>query len=144
MTVIAIKKQDLFDPENKVIGHGCNIKGQMFAGIARLFYEKYKTNFEGYQKVCSEGLYKPGSVYVCTEFDGRVIVNLATQDNPGRNARLSWVKDSLKAFEDLGVSNQISLPWVGCGIGGLSWEDVIEVFEDSALEITICDPFIND
>lgn len=25
MAIVTIKKQDLFDPSNKVIGHGCNI-----------------------------------------------------------------------------------------------------------------------
>ena len=137
--IVEIKKQDLFDLENPIIGHGCNCLGSMGAGIARIFKERYPVNFVAYAKLCNEKkCYRPGGVLVSHESDGRIIANLATQFYPGPDAKLEWIEQSLLAFEKLGFEF-IALPWIGCGIGGLNKEDVGMILEKSNLLIKVCE-----
>ena len=137
--IVEVKKQDLFDLENPIIGHGANCLGIMGAGIAAAFKTKYPMNYLAYKSLCNEKkCYVPGSVFVSHEADGRIIANLATQFYPGPNARLEWLEASLRSFEKLGFEF-ITLPWIGCGIGGLDKKDVTEVLEKSNLLIKICE-----
>lgn len=138
MAIVTIKKQDLFDPSNKVIGHGCNIYGAMHAGIANVFRKLYPNNFAEYKKVCEEKSYTPGGVLVFVENE-RTILNIASQDYPGPHARLEWIATGLEVIDLLGYE-EISLPWIGCGIGGLDRKDVYEILVASNIkQINVCE-----
>jgi O-acetyl-ADP-ribose deacetylase (regulator of RNase III) len=138
MSIVTIKKQDLFDPSNKVIGHGCNIYGSMSAGIAAVFRKLYPKNFLEYKKVCEEKSYETGDVLVFVEND-RTILNIASQDYPGAHAKLEWIKTGLEVIDLLGYE-EISLPWIGCGIGGLDRKDVYEILVAANIkQVNICE-----
>lgn len=138
MAIVEIKKQDLFDPSNPIIGHGVNIKGYMGAGIALVFKKLYPKNFMEYKELCKIDRLNPGDVFSFNE-NGRVILNIASQDFPGPFARLEWIESALQKVFELGYE-EIALPWIGCGIGGLKREDVLEILKASPLKkITICE-----
>ena len=60
------------------------------------------------------------------------IYNLATQKQPGADARLDAIDASVRAAVEHARANDVAtiyLPRIGAGIGGLRWEDVWETLE---------------
>lgn len=120
---------DVFDPAHgfDAVGHGVNLKGVMGAGIAKTVSTRYPAIMEPYRRACSTGELALGGHQVWEAPDGLLIVNLATQQELGRDARLWAVADSVRsALDDLadrGVE-RFGVPQLGAGIGGLEWSTV--------------------
>jgi len=129
---------DLFKTECDVIGHGVNVKGLMGAGIAKTFAHTYPEMFRQYQHLCRNEALVPGEAFVYYDrLHEDVVLNIVSQDKPGRFARLEWIESgTLSALEQLekhfGGAETIALPKIGCGIGGLSWSTVKKVYESVA------------
>jgi O-acetyl-ADP-ribose deacetylase (regulator of RNase III) len=125
------KHGDVFTTKATYIGHGVNCQGVMGAGIAKTIKDKFPKNFAEYKKFCDEGIMVPG-VYGAYAENGKVIVNLATQDYPGADAKYEHVFKSLYYFaqragrkDTLALhGNKVAVPEIGCGIGGLEWPKV--------------------
>lgn len=128
----------LFDTKLMAIGHGCNARGVMGAGIAKQFKEKFPENYYVYRSICRSDQAYIGNIWsthiigssITTSEAGRVICNLITQDAPGPNAKLEYIYDaSVDAARRLSVMgiNRLAIPKIGCGIGGLNWRDVSSV-----------------
>ena len=117
------KKGDLFTTTAKGICHGVNIDGVMGAGIAKQFRERFPDMYQGYRQLCLEGRLKPGEVF--SYFDpatGLTIFNIASQDHPGANARLDWIRQGLETVAVNTDLNIVAMPLIGCGIGGLAYD----------------------
>lgn len=140
MTQLIEKQGDLFTTTAPAIAHGVNTHGVMGAGVAKLIRARYEHVYDGYRSACLHGHLLPGGLDV--EDGGDVyIYNIASQDKPGPNARLDWLTTGVRAAlthadkHDLDV---IAMPRIGCGIGGLDWDDVKPVLEAAAAEF-FCD-----
>lgn len=126
---------DVFSTTAKILAHGANIEGVMGAGVAKTLREKFPKNYNAYKFFCENGLAVAGEWYANNDDNpGELIVlNLFTQDKPGRNARYEWVAQSLLNFADFyseqsfGFGKTIALPEIGSGIGGLEWDKVEEI-----------------
>lgn len=132
---------DLFSHDGMFIGHGCNTRGVMGAGIAKAFSANWPEMYQVYKLRCEKGELPPGSVYFYDTGDGLGVYNLMTQDDPGPYARLEWIEQAvgralhdiseryhgLLADEQFFFDKCLALPWVGCGIGGLDRNDVTRV-----------------
>lgn len=130
------KHGDLFDTDAAYIGHGVNTQGMMGAGIAKTFRDQFHRNYAVYKRACIEDTLKPGGFLVVPEKDWdchlRLIVNFATQEQPGPDATYEWVMASFLAFAKQAsepnrlrlYGNRIAIPEIGCGIGGLEWSVV--------------------
>jgi O-acetyl-ADP-ribose deacetylase (regulator of RNase III) len=134
------KVGDLFTSEQPAIGHGVNIRGIMGSGIAVIFKRQFPEIFPPYKEACDNGMLTPGSmlpVEVDSDTDTRWVFNLASQDEPGANARMDWVEDSAHAAfhyaEEEGVSG-LALPRIASGVGGLVWADVKLKLEEVAAQ----------
>lgn len=119
---------DLFDSGSPAIAHGVNCRGVMGAGIAVGFKQRYPTMYQHYQAMCDQGHLILGQVFPWyAEHERPVIFNLATQIEPGPNARYSGVMQSVDTMllmaQNKGIS-QVAIPQIGCGIGGLEWPQV--------------------
>jgi O-acetyl-ADP-ribose deacetylase (regulator of RNase III) len=129
---------DVFDPAHgfDAVGHGVNLKGVMGAGIAKTVSTRYPAIMEPYRQACSSGELALGGHQTWEAPDGLLIVNLATQDDLGRDARLWAVADSVRsALDDLEVrgARRFGVPQLGCGIGGLDWPRVRACLRDLAV-----------
>ena len=149
------KTGDLFTTENKALLHGVNTHGVMGSGIALPFKNKFPKMYEEYREYCKQGSLEPGSYmgYVIPEGEGYtgIIYNAATQDAPGPNARYEWIDSSVRAvsafqllmseFYPSAISPVISMPRIGCGIGGLEWEKVeqilLEIEKDTGITFEV-------
>lgn len=119
---------NLFDVGAPAIGHGVNVRGVMGAGIAVGFRNSYPEMYSEYKALCSSGELQPGGVFPWKdESSGVYIFNMASQESPGADARLEWLASSaghaLTIADELGIP-YIAIPQIGCGIGGLEWDDV--------------------
>lgn len=127
-------KGDLFLSSSLALGHGVNCVGVMGAGIAPKFRSLSEEMYQKYRSHCKDGSLVPGMTYAYLLDDGRWVYNMATQDKPGRYARLEWVyKSARKALvhADRNGVESISIPKIGCGIGGLDWADVQKVLQNA-------------
>jgi O-acetyl-ADP-ribose deacetylase (regulator of RNase III) len=128
---LQIIQGDLLDADEPVIAHGCNVKGLMGAGIARQIAERYALLYNCYENECYEGRFQTGdSLAVST--NGRWVFNLATQDKPGPFARYEWIEKSFDSMFAQMISlglRRVAIPKIGCGIGGLEWDQVEAIIE---------------
>lgn len=143
---VEIVKGDLFAGDHPAIGHGVNTMGVMGAGIAVGFKDRWPDMYVRYRTMCGLELLKPGDTFIWDQDeDLQLVCNLASQDLPGSHARGKWLSQSLfqtlSELESYGVKT-FALPWIGCGIGGLTQpyvrgivESVAEAFP--ATDITI-------
>lgn len=141
--MITYNTGSLFETTKVAFGHGVNIKGLMGSGIAVPIKQMYPENFDIYYNACKSNTLKPGMVLPVKE-NGRIILNIASQDKPGRHARLDWLSSGVNKArifcEERGLDG-LAIPRIGAGIGGLEWGDVDNalhaIFDESPLELEI-------
>lgn len=132
--VVHVQGDLLTYPGLDAIAHGVNCQGVMGAGIAKAIRDRWPAIFEPYRARCADGRLRPGKGFVfCTDEPGIArIYNLATQDQPGPDARLEAIEESLSGALRHARAQQVrafGIPRLGSGIGGLAWADVAQVVE---------------
>lgn len=144
---------DLFaTPDLDVLAQGVNCIGAMGAGIAVTFRELWPEMFSAYQHRCASGLLPlggfmawripegardrlPARLQPRWQYQPKWIYNLATQPRPGPCASLQAIKSSLDYMLSCARGmkfRRIGMPKIGCGHGGLRWEDVRPLIEAAA------------
>lgn len=124
--MITYKTGDIFQSSAQVITNTVNCVGVMGKGLAFVFKTKFPEMNEDYIKRCQEGLVKVGHPYLW-ENDNIQILNFPTKRHWKQDSFLSDIDSGLKYLADnyaqMGISS-IALPPLGCGLGGLNWDDV--------------------
>jgi O-acetyl-ADP-ribose deacetylase (regulator of RNase III) len=130
---------DLLDSELPAIGHGVNLRGVMGAGIAGQIRKRYPQLYIDYRADLVSG------GYTVFEAKNQLIYNLASQVEPGANASLDLIDRSVaSALWDVRCRelNVLGLPEIGCGIGGLVWDDVrfnlLQLEKWAGVQIVVC------
>lgn len=132
--MIEHRQGDMFEMVNNphyALAHGCNCRGVMGAGVALQFARRWPEMEKRYQALCKANLLSPGGMMEYWA-DDQWIFNLMTQFAPGRNAMLVHIRDSMEQAARCAWFTGlwgIVIPQIGCGIGGLLWENVLEVLE---------------
>lgn len=149
--LLAMYDDKMFD----VIVHGCNCHCNMGGGIAALIAKRYPdVEAADNDTVC--GLYeKLGTVYPVLQsgflsewlpslFKRRYVINAYTQYEPGADANLQAIRLAFRDLADQAKGHgwdklRIGIPAIGCGIGGLTWDQVGPVIDEEAghLDITL-------
>ena len=119
-------KQDDVD----AIVNTVNCVGIMGKGIALQFKNKWPKNFSAYEAACRAGEVRPGKLFV---FDAgayarpHFIINFPTKDHWRGKSKLAFIRDGLidlvAQIKRLNIQS-VAIPPLGCGNGGLQWEDV--------------------
>jgi O-acetyl-ADP-ribose deacetylase (regulator of RNase III) len=125
MSIVTLNSGDLFTSAASAFGHGVNTHGVM-GGIASQFRLRWPEMYDEYRRRCHAAELHPGDLMTWHTTDTWVF-NLVTQNTPGPDARLGWLRESLQktlAFADREGIDRIAIPRIGCGIGGLDWTDV--------------------
>ncbi len=128
-----------------------NCVGVMGKGIALQFKNKWPENFDLYQAACRAGDVRPGKMHV---FDAgayaqpHYIINFPTKDHWRGNSKIAFIEDGLRDLVEqvrkLGIKS-IAVPPLGCGNGGLNWNDVkpliVKAFESlQSVEVRLFEP----
>ena len=127
-----IKKGDLFTTDQLVIGHGVNTVGVMGAGVAKRVRDEFPKTYATYRADCAWKMLNPGEAMPGPLENGHVIMNIASQEQPGPNATYLLLENSLvwaaSLLHSVGIKS-MAIPQIGCGIGGLDWDEVLPIPE---------------
>lgn len=135
---------DLFATEHQYILHGCNSKGVMGSGVARIVRDRYPLAYERYTVWCSKGFRLGTSLLVAC--GDKTIINAVTQQNYGKVAEQTGpnpvryvsydaVADIFAELEQLIPNTTIAMPLIGCALGGGNWSVVSAIIESSCKTI---------
>lgn len=125
---IEIARGDLFAVDVEAIVNPVNTRGVMGKGLALVFKKKFPDAFRAYAKACERGEVVVGRVHVFTrEAKPRYVIHFPTKDDWRAPSRIEYVRDGLvdlaKEMREREIRS-IAIPALGCGLGGLDWDDV--------------------
>ena len=145
-----IKQGDIFKSSCEVIANPINCVGVMGGGLALAFKKKFPEHFETYKKMCQNGEIKVGELYVVDGDEKHKVLLFPTKIHWKNPSLMEYVESGLeylvKNYDKMGIKS-IAIPALGCGLGGLKWEDVKEKIIsilseiDDKVEIEIYEPF---
>ena len=126
----ALVKGDIFDADVEALVNPVNTVGVMGAGLAAAFKRRYPTNFTAYRQACKRGDVRIGCVFV---HDlgmlprPRYVVNFPTKQHWRDPSQLEYIASGLADLRKQIASyrfSSIAVPPLGCGLGGLKWDQV--------------------
>lgn len=136
---MAIERTDvsIFDSSAQAWVNPVNCVGVMGAGLAREFKARFPANYEAYKQACSAGEMRPGRVLLHAEGPLSVpewVVNFPTKNHWQAPSKIEYIHEGLRDLAAAVGANgiaSVSMPWIGCGLGGLSWHrDVAPMVEE--------------
>ena len=129
-------KKDITELNEGVLVHGVNCRGVMGSGVAKAIRRKWPVVYDEYIKFVKQHdtaksiLGKINPVIVSGK-PFLSVINAFTQINYGRKGIYA---DPLAIYNCLvlstRISDQLHIPKIGCGLGGLHWEmEVLPIIE---------------
>lgn len=128
--MITIKQGDLLKAQPEALVNTVNCVGVMGKGVALQFKKAFPENYRAYIKACKLGQVQPGKMFIFdagTLMKTRYIINFPTKRHWKGKSRMEDVESGLKALvEELKrlKIKSIAIPPLGCGNGGLDWNQV--------------------
>ncbi|CAM3506664.1 macro domain-containing protein [Halomonas lysinitropha] len=128
--MIEYTRGNLLEADVEALVNTVNTVGVMGKGIALMFKEAFPENFAAYEAACKGQEVVTGRMFV-TEHDAllgpRWIINFPTKQHWRARTRLEWIETGLEDLKRVirkrGIRS-IALPPLGCGNGGLDWDQV--------------------
>jgi O-acetyl-ADP-ribose deacetylase (regulator of RNase III) len=131
--MIEFTSGDLLAADVEALVNTVNTAGVMGKGLALQFKRAYPTAFEAYRRACQAGEVRLGEMHV-VDTGTRLIINFPTKGHWRAKSKLADVEaglqDLARVLEQRTVKS-VAVPPLGCGLGGLNWEDVRPRIEDS-------------
>ncbi|MBI4230344.1 MAG: macro domain-containing protein, partial [Planctomycetes bacterium] len=132
---------NLLEADAEALVNTVNCVGVMGKGIALQFRQAFPDNAKAYRRACKEGKVQPGSMLVYDAgplVSPRYIINFPTKRHWKGKSRIEDVRDGLRdlvrTIRRLKVRS-IAIPPLGCGNGGLAWEDVRPLIEKALTQV---------
>ena len=128
--MITYKAGDIFQEEADAIVNTVNCVGVMGRGIALQFKKQFPDNFRVYSKACKQKQVMPGKMFIhetCSQIGPKFIINFPTKRHWRSASRMEDIESGLQDLANV-IANldikSIALPSLGCGLGGLNWNEV--------------------
>jgi O-acetyl-ADP-ribose deacetylase (regulator of RNase III) len=144
--MIIFNKGNLLEAEVEALVNTVNTVGVMGKGIALMFKERFANNNRAYEEACKRGEVRVGRMFVTAtnELSGpRWIVNFPTKQHWRQPSQMEWIREGLADLERVLREKRIgsvALPPLGCGNGGLDWDEVrplIEAFSANLPDVRV-------
>ena len=149
--MIRLVKGNIFDSKCIALVNPVNCVGVCGKGLALDFKKKFPQNYVQYKEHCLGGYMRLGRVFITidstdSKYDNvrKYIVNFPTKNHWRNKSELSNIVDGLRDLNDYMSSSgiyssiiSIAFPLLGCGLGGLSKEDVIQLIRNFDQELTL-------
>lgn len=132
---------NLLDAKVDAVVNTVNTVGVMGKGIALMFKERFPENYKAYEAACAAGEIEIGSMFVTAgvELDGpRWIINFPTKRHWRQPTKLEWIRSGLEDLKKVIREKRIhsvAIPPLGCGNGGLDWQEVRPVIEAALADL---------
>lgn len=132
--MITYRKDSIFDSGADAIVNAVNCVGVMGAGLAKAFAVRFPLMEKDYKVYCKEKLLVPGSLHTYYSNIGLdpMIINFPTKDDWRNPSDLLFIDGGMAALVQLVAKfnlRKIAIPALGCGLGGLEWNDVHALIE---------------
>jgi len=128
--MIEFSQGNLLTAAAQALVNTVNTEGVMGKGIALQFARAFPEMLPSYEAACRAGELVPGRVHVFERdelVDPRFIINFPTKRHWRGKSRLADIDaglvDLVRVVRERGIRS-IALPPLGCGLGGLRWDDV--------------------
>jgi O-acetyl-ADP-ribose deacetylase (regulator of RNase III) len=128
---------NLLEAKADALVNTVNTVGVMGKGIALMFREAFDDNYRAYLSACKAGEIQVGRMFVTERssvLGPRWVINFPTKQDWRGKTRLEWIVSGLKDLQQVirerGITS-IALPPLGCGNGGLNWDDVRPLIEQA-------------
>ena len=128
--MLELTRGDILKADAEALVNTVNCVGVMGRGIALQFRKAFPENFKAYKSTCDKKRLHPGMMFVCdlNHFQNpRYIVNFPTKRHWKGKSKIEDIESGLEALvEEVNKRNirSIAIPPLGCGLGGLSWNQV--------------------
>lgn len=129
--ILTYIKGDLFSSPAQVLVNTVNTVGVMGRGIALEFKNRYPEMFKIYQKKCENKSIDIGKLFLWKKEEKWVLL-FPTKKHWRYPSQIAYIEEGLKKFaniyDKLGIES-IAFPRLGCGNGGLDWNEVRPIME---------------
>lgn len=129
--MIEFGEGNLLHAEVDALVNTVNTVGVMGKGVALQFKQAHPANFAAYKRACDNNDVRIGRMFVWDSHRAgprRFIINFPTKGHWRSKSRLADIEAGLRDLAhrvtELGITS-IALPALGCGNGGLDWNDVL-------------------
>ena len=138
-----IENGNIFNSSCEFLINPVNTVGVMGKGLALQFKNLFPNNFLKYRQHCLNGNLTIGKLLITTE-NNEKIINFPTKEDWRNPSKLEYIILGLEkleiAIERFNIKS-IAFPKIGCGLGGLDWNNVlpeiIKFFERISDDIVI-------
>jgi len=143
--MLTYKRTGLLEANTQTLVNTVNCVGVMGKGIAKAFKQREPNMFTAYKRICDDKLLEPGKLWLWRGSE-QWVLNFPTKRHWRSPSKIEWVESGLdkfvQTFEAQGVT-EIAFPKLGCGNGGLEWEEVKLLMERYLSDLPI-PVFIHD
>ena len=141
---------NILTAHSEAIINTVNTYGVMGKGIALAFKRSFPDNYKAYRKAFENGELSVGKMFVHKTglLSPKYIINFPTKKHWRNKSEMSYITSGLDDLIEVIRVNEIksiSIPPLGCGLGGLLWEEVKQLIIDKLsvldnVDITIYEP----
>lgn len=141
MFMIEPARGNLLEADAEALVNTVNCVGVMGKGIALQFKQAFPANFSEYERACRQNEMQPGRMLTVSThrlINPRFIINFPTKRHWKGKSKLDDIRIGLWALVDEARRlklKSIALPPLGCGNGGLDWEEVKPIIESAFAEL---------
>lgn len=139
--MITITRGNLIEADTEALVNTVNCVGYMGKGIALQFKKAFPENFKAYQRACRTDEVQPGAMCVFptgSMLNPKYIINFPTKRHWRGKSRIEDIQSGLRGLvatiRDLGITS-VAVPPLGCGLGGLEWDEVRSLIENSFVDL---------
>ncbi|MBA3670155.1 MAG: macro domain-containing protein [Sphingomonas sp.] len=124
-------RSSLLESKAQTLVNTVNTIGVMGKGLAQEFKHRYPTMFQQYKRICEEGLLDIGKLWLW-KGSSQWVLNFPTKRHWRYPSKVDFIERGLEKFcaeyENRGI-REIAFPRLGCGNGGLEWDEIRPLME---------------
>lgn len=124
--MLTYHRTSLLESEAQTIVNTVNTVGVMGKGLADELRKRHPDMFKAYKRICDQHLLDIGKLWLWRS-SSQWILNFPTKKHWRNPSKIEFVEAGLRKFVDQYESKgirEIAFPRLGCGNGGLAWENV--------------------
>jgi O-acetyl-ADP-ribose deacetylase (regulator of RNase III) len=137
--MLIYRRTSLLESSAQTLVNTVNCVGVMGKGLAHAFKEREPRMFDAYKAICDRKALSPGKLWLWRGANNWVL-NFPTKMHWRNPSRLDWIEAGLEKFvaahKDQGIT-EVSFPLLGCGNGGLDWDQVRPIMEHYLKSVNI-------